>query len=807
MDRDLTRRGLIAAIVGGTAIGGLLSPVRGYLRGFAPLSGRVWSDIADGFPRELVGPYGDATVRVDGYGVPHVEADSEAAAYYAVGYLQAADRLFQLDLQRRVMRGRLSAVVGEVTIDSDEFNVRMGFVGGAEATWSALEGTDVGDLIEAYADGVNARIGEGRLHPEFGLLGFEPEPWRPVDTLLMERQIAWGLTGSFRTLRLANARERLGRDAAAELYPDRLEHDSPILRDGVATSTLDSTPSRSPIDRSDVASTHGSDSVDPELVSWLSRFESPPGVGSNSWVVSGEHTESGEPIVANDPHLELSAPPIWYEQHVRTPGADVRGMTFPGVPFVIIGANHAGAWGFTNAGADITDFYTYETDESGDRYRYRGEWREFETERRRIDVSGGDDRTITTRRTVHGPVIERHGSDVAVAWPGHSATRTVEAIHRFAHSDGLEEFLEATRRFDLPTQCLVYADRDGHTLFYVTGRVPIRRIDGEMVSGNRIFDGSAGEGEWEGYEPFGVSEWDGPGFIPFEEMPHRIDPDYVGTANQRIVDDDSYGYYLAESYATPERGARLYALLDDRIDADSEPIDSSFVREMQLDTYDRRADAFVPIVEEAVSGTELESEADVLFEWDRHMDRDSAGALLFDLFVEAYRETLLTRPLEDAGLDGAYPSDWVLARLDPDGRWFEDRSRDAVVREALEAAIERRAELDAEVYGDVNTTDAIAHPFDLDFLNYPAYPTDGSAHTLRNFRRRSAVGTSLRLVWSPDGTAETILPGGNSGRYFSDHYDDQLRAWADGEYRSMALEPAGEVRYTFREGTASGGGQ
>lgn len=817
MDRDLTRRGLIAAIVGGTAVGGLVSPVRSYLRGFAPLSGRVWADATDDRRRDLAGPYGEATVRVDAYGVPHVEADTESAAYYAIGYLQAVDRLFQLDLQRRVMRGRLSEVVGPATLESDEFNRRMNFVGGAEASWRAIEGTEVGDLLEAYAEGVNARIDEGRFPPEFGLLDFEPDPWSPIDTLLMELQISWGLTGSFRTLRKARAREQLGEAATEELCPDRIDHDSPILREGPGapgTEAID--PPRGlgrdsahtggigsgPIDSGAIDSGRTDpETIDPEFLSWLSSFESPPGIGSNSWVVSGEYTESGEPFVANDPHLELTAPPLWYEQHVSTPGADVRGMTFPGVPFVIIGANHNGAWGFTNAGADVIDFYTYETDEDGDRYRYRGEWREFRTDTETIEVAGGENRAITTRETVHGPILERHGSEVAVAWTGHAATRTVEAIHRFAHSDDLDEFLDGVERFDLPTQCLVYADRDGRTLFYVTGRVPIRRIDGDPVPGNQIFDGSAGHGEWAGYEPFGATDWDGPGFIPFEEMPHRIDPDYVGTANQRIVGDDRFDYYLAESYSTPERGARLYELLDDRLapdgDGESAAVDVASLREPQLDTYDRRADAFLPIVEEAVAGTDLESDARPLLEWDGHMDRDSDGALLFDLFVEEYRTVLLAQPLSEAGLEGQFPSDWVLARLDPDGRWFDAQSREATVREALQAAIERREELDATVYGDLNTTGAIVHPFELEFLNYPAYPTDGSSHALMNFRRRSAVGASLRFVWSPDGSSEVILPGGNSGRYFSDHYDDQLRAWADGEYRSMALEPAGEVRYTF----------
>ncbi|MGM0605709.1 MAG: penicillin acylase family protein [Halobacteriota archaeon] len=807
MTHDRTRRGLIAAIVGGVAAGGVLSPVRSYLRGFAPLSGTAWDESRPDRTHHS-GPYGPATVKTDEYGVPHVEADSAKAAYYAIGYVQAADRLFQLELQRRQMRGQLSAVVGPEPLDSDEFYVRMAFDAAADATWEHIADTRSGELIEAYTDGVNARIDGGTLPMEFGLLGFEPDPWTPADTLLMEKQIAWGLTGSFRTLRKRRAIEALGPEAAEELYPDRLDHDAPILRDGMADSEADrravGSTAHPPTESATVTAADAQsdriDDSDPSLIEWLSRFESPPGIGSNSWVVAGEYTASGEPIVANDPHLLLQAPPIWYEQHVNTPEANVRGVTFPGVPFIVIGANHAGAWGFTNLGADVIDVYTYDTDDSGDRYRYRGEWREFETEERRIRVDGAADRILTRKRTVHGPMVERHGSEVAVAWTGHAGTRTTEAIYEYSTSEGIDDVLAATRKFDLPTQSLVYADADGHTMYYATGRVPIRRTDGETVPGNRVFDGSAGEGEWEGFEPFGAPSWDG--FIPFEEMPHAIDPDYVVTANQRAIDDDSYPYYLAESYAAPYRGRRVYELLEDRIES-GDPIDPAFVERMQCDTYDGRVEQFIPLLAAAVDGAdgELAAAIETLESWDGRMDRESTGALLFEYTIAAYRELLFDDVLAEIGLDGAYPNDWAIAALDPESRWFEETAREELLSKALGVAIDRIDSEGVATYGDVNTTASITHPFGLAFLNYPSYPTDGSPATVMNYRRDAVAGSSWRMIYSPDGTARAIAPGGNSGRYFSDHYHDQLRMWADGEYKSMSLDGRGTVRFEFGGGT------
>ncbi|WP_134669951.1 penicillin acylase family protein [Halorussus marinus] len=783
MDTDTTRRALLAAVVGSAAAGGSLAPVRGYLDRFAPFTGRAWGDATDPTDRRVESPYGAADVRYDEYGTPHVSADRERALYFAVGYVQAADRLFQMDLQRRVMTGRLSEVVGEATVDSDEFHVRMDFAGGAEANLELLEGTETGRAVEAYAEGVNAHIERESLPVEFGLLDYEPDPWSPADTMLMESQIAWSLTGSFRTLERELIASELGPEAVAELYPARLDHDAPIIRDGTGGDRLAGRPVEP---RGEFA--------DADLLRWLSSFESPRGVGSNSWVVSGEFTASGRPLVANDPHLALSAPPVWYEMDLRTDDLDVRGVTFPGVPFVVIGENDAGAWGFTNSGADVIDFYTYETDDAGERYRYRGEWRGFETDEQTIRVADGPDRTVTVRKTVHGPVIEREGREVGVAWTGHTATATSRAIRGYNRSDGIEEFLAATRRMDLPTQNVVYADREGNSLYYVTGRIPRRTIDGEQVRGTRVFDGSAGEAEWEGFEPFGVSSWEG--FVPFEEKPHVVDPDYLGTANQRIADDPDH--YIGEAYSSPYRGQRLYELLDRRAASD-EPMDAEFMRRIQRDTYSKRAEQVVGDLVAAAEGREgLEAPVGTLRDWDCRMDRDSRGALVFSRWFDRFREEAFADAFERAGLgERYYPNDWVLATLPADIRWFGEGGREAAMVRALRAAV---ADLDdGATYGDHNTTAAITHPFDQSFLNYPAYATDGSAYTLNNFRAESAVGSSWRMVCpiARDAESVCILPGGNSGDYFSEHYDDQLRLWADGEYKPMGRDPGGEVDVRF----------
>ncbi|TYL40653.1 peptidase S45 [Natronococcus pandeyae] len=796
MTGDPTRRAVLAGALA-AGVGGLtLTSARELLEGFAPLSGSAWDAADRTLPETVESPYGAATVRYDEFGVPHVDSDDEAAAYFAVGYVQAFDRLAQLDLQRRVMRGQLSELVGEVTLEDDEFHAAMDFAGAAEATWAYVAETPAGPLVEAYADGVNAVIDRGALPLEFELLGYEPEPWTPVDSMLMEKQISWTLTGNFGELRRALIADRLGEDILEELYPERMDHDVPILRESVGGDRLEANGGESAI---------ASEPVDPALTNWLSRFESPTGVGSNSWVVSGDHTTSGQPIVAYDPHLSLMTPPLWYEQHVETPETSVRGATFPGVPFVITGANEHGTWSFTNVGADVLDCYRYEIDDHGERYRYEGEWREFETEEREIAVADGENRTITVRKTVHGPVIEREERTVGVAWTGHTATRTTEAIYEYERSEGVGDLLEATRRFDLPTQNLVYADADGRTLYYVTGKLPIRTVDGEAVSGNRIFDGSAGEGEWDGFTPFGESSWNG--FVPFEEKPHAIDPDVLATANQRVADDPEH--YVGVAYASPYRGARIYDRLDERVEA-GESTDPAFHRDLQNDVYDGRAEQLVPELLETVEsaddpGGALEDAAETLAAWEYEMEPDSRGALVFARWMDHFGRLVVEPAFEDAGLDESYyPDDWMIATLPEESAFFDARSRAETMLEALEAALDEIDEEGWDTYGDWNSTRVIEHPFgeEAPFLNYPERAADGSRATVKNYRVDSAVGASWRMVVEPGGEATAVLPGGNSGDYFSEHYGDQFERWLANDQKPMDRTLEGEPDVTFEEGSS-----
>ena len=771
---------VVAGVLGGS-----------YLSLAAPFSGDATT---------VENPYGEATVRYDDAGVPHVEASNERALYYAVGYVQARDRLWEMDLQRRLMGGTLSAAVGDAAVESDRFHREMDFRGAAEASWAALEDTEFGPLVEAYTGGVNRYIDAGSLPVEFRLNDYEPNRWTPVATLLVDKQISWSLSGDFRDLEAGVLESKLGGEATSELYPDRLPHDAPVLRTEWNATAANAS--------------NGSALADYDaLYESLRDYQREPGIGSNNWVVSGNLTAGGRPLLANDPHLTLTVPPVWYEMRLTLTGGDgydVRGVTFPGVPSVIVGQNRNVAWGVTNVGADVTDLYRYETP-TNETYVYDGETRPFETEAQTIGVKGGDDVSVTVRKTVHGPYLERETPDgpvgLAVAWTGLTGTKEALAIHDFNRADSVEAVEEAARNFDSPTQNLVAMDAGGNTLYRATGKYPYRYTDGEVVRGDRVFDGSAGEGEWRGFTPFGQSSWEG--FVPYERVPHVRNADYVASANQRTADRP--GFYLSTSgrYADPYRGARIYELLDRRAES-GEPMDRAFMRTVQRDVYSKAAEGFVPGVLDSRSQTSDATRewAAPLESWDYNMTADSEAALAFALFREEVRNATFYDEYHPKGLDaGYYPHLSVVRALPDDSEWFDDvrtaerETRADAYAEAMARARERADEEGWETYGDYNRLD-LDHPFPVGYLDYPERPMDGSPYTLFNFRVEGSMqaGSSWRMVSTWTGDSLGVVPGGQSGNPFSPHYHDQLDEWADGEYRPMTFDSPGGVDIRFVEG-------
>jgi penicillin amidase len=806
----------------------------GFLSLAAPFSGEVWGpaygandgSVADTAartalgPRHIENPYGTATVRFDGDGVPHVTASNERALAFAVGYVQARDRLFQMDLQRRLMAGNLSAAFGAQAVESDRFHRKMGFEDAAAASWEAVEGTESGDAISAYTAGVNRYVETNPLPLEFRLNDYEPTRWEEEDTLLVGKLIAWQLTGDFRDVRQEVVDRRL--PGAASLYPDQLRHRSAIVDRAVGGDVVAGESASMPTDVDGAAAGDTGDAVGDlsGLYDSLAKYQSEPGIGSNSWVVSGEHTASGNPIVANDPHLSLTVPPVWYEQHLVVegqgePSLDVRGVAFPGLPVVVIGQNQDVAWGFTNVGADQTDLYSYVRPDENT-YLYQGEVREIERTTETIQVKDGENAEVTIERTVHGPLLEREGEELAVSWLGLAGTREAMGIRGLNYAEDIGDVDEAVRLMDSPTQNIVAADRDGSTYFRITGRYPIRTVDGERTHGQQVFNGSAGHGEWVGWEPYGQADWDGEGFVPYDRVPHVEDPEYLATANQRTMDDPPFYISYSPGYADPYRGQRIYNRLEDHIE-DGEPVDLDFNQQLQRDVRSAAARQLVRVVLNSTDAMEPETHAAALEleDWRGRMRRGSEPALVYALFRDHYRNATFYDEYNPEGLgESYYPKYSTLARLPEDSEWFDDvrtperETRADIVALAVRRALEEREERELETYGDYNVVD-LDHPFPVAALDYPEAPTDGSLFTVSNFRgsRGTQAGSSWRMVATFGEPSAGIIPGGQSGNYFSPHYHDQLGKWREGKYRELTFEVRGTLELRFTEEDDGGDGE
>jgi penicillin amidase len=622
-----------------------------------------------------------AEVRVDrdADGIPTIRAGSRRDALFALGYAHAQDRLWQLETHRRIGSGRLAEAFGPGALGNDRFLRALGVRRAAAAQWARTQGA-TREAILAYTAGVNAFLAHGlkARPPEFVVLGIEPEPWTPEDSVAWAIMMAWDLGGNWST----------------ELLRMRLALALPVAR---IDEVIPPYPGERPMALADYAALFRGLQVDGRLGT-TALLDAPPsgveGAGSNNWVVSGERSESGKPLLANDPHLKLSAPALWYFARIEVPGWKASGATMPGLPFIVFGQNEHIAWGFTNTGPDVQDLYLERIDPAdAGRYQTPDGWAPFETRTEVVKVRGGSDVTITTRATRHGPVISDAGvADgltgptakpafaLAMRWtaldpdPG-----TLEAGDAIGQARSVAEYIAAAARYQAPMQNMVVADRDGRIGFVAAGRVPLRRPDNDLR-------GQVPAPGWD-------ARYDWAGFVDAAQTPRETDPPrgWIATANQRIHGAD-YPHYITSEWTVPYRMQRITQLLESR---PRHGVDS--FRQIQADVLSLGAQRLLPALRSAGSTHPLAAAArQALAGFDGTMDADRAAPLILSAWArqlaqgvfadevgaELYQRSLGSRSFRDA-LENVLERD--------DAWWCDDKATPATetCAQQIGAALDR----------------------------------------------------------------------------------------------------------------------
>ena len=783
--------GVLLLAVGGAAVAWL------YLRATLPQTDGTLA---------ISGLGAEVRIERDAHGIPTIRSATPIGAMFGLGYVHAQDRLWQLETHRRIGSGRLAEAFGAPALETDRFLRSLGVRRAAAAQW-AKSSPEVRDAILAYTAGVNAVLqgGSQRLPAEFLILGLQPEPWTPVDSVAWAIMMAWDLGGNWST----------------ELLRMRLALKMPVAR---INELIPPYPGDKPLETADYAALFRGLKVDGRL--GQRALSAAPesgveGIGSNNWVVHGSRSETGKPLLANDPHLKLSAPALWYFARVDAPGLKVAGATMPGLPFVVLGQNERVAWGFTNTGPDVQDLYLERIKpDDPTRYETPDGWAAFEAVEEVIKVKGAADVNVIARATRHGPVIsdsgvaagltgptEKPAYALAMRWTALDAdSTTLDAGLALARVRSVDEFIAASARYQAPMQNMVVADVDGHIGMVAAGRVPLRKPENDLK-------GQVPSPGWD-------ARYDWAGFLEPQATPREIDPPrgWIATANQRIHGPD-YPHYLTNEWAVPYRMQRIEQLLAARPRHDLQSL-----RAIQSDQLSLATVRLLPFIRQAKSAHPLAAAAQQrLAAFDGTMAADQAAPLIFSAWARHLSEGVFADDLGAAGWRGSLGArsyrdalEGVLERSD--AHWCDDQATAAVetcaqqIDTAFTKALDELqaahgSDLAAWRWGDAHIARSEHRPFSrvkaLARWFELRTPVGGDTYTVNvsrvNLRPDPSTqelyldehGPSLRALYDlGDPKQSRVMHStGQSGNPLSPWYRDFVEPWKRVEYVSLWSAP------------------
>ncbi|MBM6617023.1 penicillin acylase family protein [Bacillus suaedaesalsae] len=723
---------------------------------------------------------GEVVVYRDSSGVPHIEAQNQDDLFLAQGFVTAQDRIFQMDLSRRQASGMLSEVVGKQALDRDKFFRTLGLRRAAEKSYEVYS-PEAKQALASYAKGVNLFIEQAKkdkkLPIEFTILGYEPSSWSEIDSLTIGKYMAFDLGGhwegqAFRHYLLEN----FPQDKALELFPGYPKDGARVLQ---AINETDI----------DISKSFANAVIPNE---WN---------GSNNWVVSGEKSESGFPLLADDPHLGLATPAIWYETHLKSPEINVSGVIFAGIPAIILGRNEHISWGVTNVGPDVQDLYIEKRNpENRQEFLNNDKWEKAEVVSEKIKIKGEETIDYEVLITRHGPIVSEFAhygeaeSALSMRWTALDPSTELEAVLMFSKAGNWEEFKEALTYFHTPAQNFVFADQDGTIAYRANGLIPIRKKGDSMVP----VPGWTDEYEWEG-------------FIPWEELPTIVNPEegFISTANNKVVQDD-YPYHITHTWAQPYRAQRIRDVLNSK-----EKLTVEDMQNLQFDHANLQAEEFVPIFlnelkkgklreMDEVAITELES-------WDFLDSTDAAGPMIFHFWMEEISNLMFLEeiPKEMMKLfDGrAQVVDELLrdAINGNPGIWITEKGGlQNVLEKSLQNAVDRASKLQGEnpsnwQWGQLHAVQ-FTHPLSsVTPLNYlfnagKPLPMRGSRITVGAAGWDSETGevehgASWRSVVDMENPLQSynVVGPGQSGHVTSDWYKNQMNDWVTGKYHVTSM--------------------
>lgn len=750
------------------ALGRFLSPFLG-----------VWQSVTPkDYRQALKAPvHGTVKILFDERAIPHVYADNTNDALYAQGYLHAANRLFAMDITTRAAAGRLSELLGARTIPYDRKQRERGFEYSAiekAKHWESFEENRA--IMDAYVRGVNDYIHSLRYKDwpiEYKLLSHAPAEWSATQSALVVTSMAISLCLGEDDVEFTTAKQKLSPADFAFLYPEHNPRESPVI------------PAERKWDfKALIPQTQPADSLQDRIGSRAETLE-PDLNGSNNWAVAAAKTKHGYPIVANDPHLNLTLPNIWYEMEMHTPDMHVHGVTLPGLPFVILGFNDSIAWGSTNSGQDVLDWYRITWQDSL-RFAYKldGQYVPASLRPEQIDVRGARPVIDTIRYTRWGPVshLDEH-KDMAMKWIGHqkASINDVDYLQKINSAGNLQDYREAVASFQYPAQNKVFGSVQGDIAISVAGVMPIR----PPGLGESVTPGDATANDWQGY-------------VPFDQAPYIINPrrGWVSSANQAPA-DTTYPYPLIGKRTFEDYRGRMVNLLLDTM----QQITPEDMETMQQNNFSLHASEMLPVMLNAIDSADCLSAEDkkyirLLARWNDQYHRDSLSPVLFELWYNQFEKDTWDE-LDTLGL--LRPEAWrfiAIAQEDPDNKYFDlaatpDKKEtlpDIVCQSFHEmvAAYVALPQEDKKNWGSYKKS-KIPHlarfpHFGIDFIS-----ASGGKHIINAMN--TSHGPSWRMVaeMSDPPKAWVNYPGGQSGDPASPHYRDFVQGFFDGQYYEVTL--------------------